>query len=332
MSYLVQPSRDGLYDRFFHDPVAQTDPEVAAAIADELAREQDHIELIASENIVSRAVLEAQGSVMTNKYAEGLPGRRYYGGCEYVDVAEELAIEAGRDPARHVARRRRPSHSRRRSVDLRQVAQRRTVRRQARRRADRLRRGGAPRHGASAEDHRRRRLGLSADHRLRPLPDDCRSRRFLFHGRHGALRRAGGRGDLSEPVPACPRGDDDDAQDAARAARRHDPQPGPGAGQEVQRRGVPRPAGRPADARHRCQGGGLRRGAAPGVQGLRRNCGGERQGSRRHPEGPRPRHRLRRHRLAPDAGRPAAEGADRQGGRGEPRAGAADLQQERHPV
>ena len=93
MSYLVQPSRDGLYDRFFHDPVAQTDPEVAAAIAGELAREQDHIELIASENIVSRAVLEAQGSVMTNKYAEGLPGRRYYGGCEYVDVAEELAIE-----------------------------------------------------------------------------------------------------------------------------------------------------------------------------------------------------------------------------------------------
>jgi glycine hydroxymethyltransferase len=73
--------------------LAETDPEVATAIGQELQREQDHIELIASENIVSRAVLEAQGSVMTNKYAEGYPGRRYYGGCEFVDIAEALAIE-----------------------------------------------------------------------------------------------------------------------------------------------------------------------------------------------------------------------------------------------
>jgi glycine hydroxymethyltransferase len=80
-------------DRFFAAPLAETDPEIAAAIRDELVRQQDGIELIASENIVSRAVLEAQGSVMTNKYAEGYPGRRYYGGCEYVDVAETLAID-----------------------------------------------------------------------------------------------------------------------------------------------------------------------------------------------------------------------------------------------
>ncbi|HEY4266526.1 MAG TPA: serine hydroxymethyltransferase [Micropepsaceae bacterium] len=73
--------------------MAATDPEVASAIAKELKRQQDKIELIASENIVSRAVLEAQGSVLTNKYAEGYPGRRYYGGCEYVDIAETLAIE-----------------------------------------------------------------------------------------------------------------------------------------------------------------------------------------------------------------------------------------------
>jgi glycine hydroxymethyltransferase len=73
--------------------VAETDPELAGAIAKELRRQQDKIELIASENIVSRAVLEAQGSVLTNKYAEGYPGRRYYGGCEYVDIAETLAIE-----------------------------------------------------------------------------------------------------------------------------------------------------------------------------------------------------------------------------------------------
>jgi len=70
-----------------------SDPEVAAAIAGELLREQTQIELIASENIVSDAVLEAQGSVLTNKYAEGYPGRRYYGGCEFVDIAEQLAID-----------------------------------------------------------------------------------------------------------------------------------------------------------------------------------------------------------------------------------------------
>ncbi len=80
-------------DRFFAAPLAETDPELAAAIGAELHRQQDGIELIASENIVSAAVLEAQGSVLTNKYAEGYPGRRYYGGCVYVDVAETLAID-----------------------------------------------------------------------------------------------------------------------------------------------------------------------------------------------------------------------------------------------
>ncbi len=79
--------------RFFSAPLSDTDPELAAAIDAELHRQQDGIELIASENIVSAAVLEAQGSVLTNKYAEGYPGRRYYGGCGFVDVAERLAIE-----------------------------------------------------------------------------------------------------------------------------------------------------------------------------------------------------------------------------------------------
>ena len=78
---------------FFSAPLAAADPEIARAIELELGRQRDEIELIASENIVSRAVLEAQGSVMTNKYAEGYPGRRYYGGCQYVDIAENLAIE-----------------------------------------------------------------------------------------------------------------------------------------------------------------------------------------------------------------------------------------------
>src|SRR5215467_7786426 len=78
---------------FFSRGLAEADPEIARAVRDELVRQQNKIELIASENIVSRAVLEAQGSVLTNKYAEGYPGKRYYGGCEYVDVAEQLAID-----------------------------------------------------------------------------------------------------------------------------------------------------------------------------------------------------------------------------------------------
>jgi glycine hydroxymethyltransferase len=78
---------------FFTATLAQSDPEIADAIVKELGRQQHEIELIASENIVSKAVLEAQGSVMTNKYAEGYPGKRYYGGCEFVDIAETLAIE-----------------------------------------------------------------------------------------------------------------------------------------------------------------------------------------------------------------------------------------------
>jgi glycine hydroxymethyltransferase len=77
----------------FTTSLQQSDPEIAEAVRRELGRQRDEIELIASENIVSRAVLEAQGSVLTNKYAEGLPGKRYYGGCQFVDIAERLAIE-----------------------------------------------------------------------------------------------------------------------------------------------------------------------------------------------------------------------------------------------
>jgi glycine hydroxymethyltransferase len=80
-------------DDLFADDLRRVDPEIFGAIAQELGRQRDEIELIASENIVSKAVLEAQGSVLTNKYAEGYPGKRYYGGCQFVDVAESLAIE-----------------------------------------------------------------------------------------------------------------------------------------------------------------------------------------------------------------------------------------------
>ena len=85
--------RGCLVDGFFSDTLFDADPEIAAAIGHERDRQRFQIELIASENIVSRAVLEAQGSVLTNKYAEGYPGRRYYGGCEFVDIAETLAID-----------------------------------------------------------------------------------------------------------------------------------------------------------------------------------------------------------------------------------------------
>src|SRR6476619_3235179 len=74
-------------------PISSFDPELARALSAERQRQEDHIELIASENYASPRVLEAQGSVLTNKYAEGYPGKRYYGGCEYVDIAEQLAID-----------------------------------------------------------------------------------------------------------------------------------------------------------------------------------------------------------------------------------------------
>ena len=89
-----RPSMPTPLDRtFFHQTLAEADPEVARAVAAEGERQESGLELIASENFVSAAVLEAAGSVLTNKYAEGYPGKRYYGGCEYVDVVETLAIE-----------------------------------------------------------------------------------------------------------------------------------------------------------------------------------------------------------------------------------------------
>ncbi len=89
----TQPSATSPMDGFWNDDLATADPEIAGAIRSELKRQQDKIELIASENIASKAVLEATGSVFTNKYAEGYPGKRYYGGCDYADVVETLAID-----------------------------------------------------------------------------------------------------------------------------------------------------------------------------------------------------------------------------------------------
>src|SRR6187455_676005 len=93
MSATSNPRPAGEIEALFSAPLGDVDPDIADVIGKELGRQRDEIELIASENIVSRAVLEAQGSVLTNKYAEGLPGKRYYGGCQFVDIAERLAIE-----------------------------------------------------------------------------------------------------------------------------------------------------------------------------------------------------------------------------------------------
>jgi len=81
------------FQAFFDNDLSKNDPDLYNSIKLELERQQQHIELIASENIVSKAVLDAQGSIMTNKYAEGYPSKRYYGGCEFVDKAEDLALK-----------------------------------------------------------------------------------------------------------------------------------------------------------------------------------------------------------------------------------------------
>ena len=159
---------------------------------------------------------------------------------------------------------------------------------------------------AQAEDHHRRRLGLSAHHRLPRLPRDRRRGRRLSVRRHGAFRGPRRRRRASLAIPACACRHHHHAQDLARAARRRDPDQRRGDRQEDQFRGVPRPAGRAADACDRGQGGGVRRGAAAVIQGLCEERGRERQGAGGNAEVARLRHRVGRHRHASDAGRSAA--------------------------
>ena len=200
--------------RFFSAPLAETDPELADALRAELVRQQDGIELIASENIVSAAVLEAQGSVLTNKYAEGYPGRRYYGGCAEVERAEtpghrarqqalrlllrqraaafRRAGQPGRvprpPPARrhhpgHEPGRRRPPHPRRRAQPLRQVVPRRCNMASAARTACSTTRSWS---GWRARSKPKLIIAggsrLSAHHRLRPHPPGRGRGRRHLHG------------------------------------------------------------------------------------------------------------------------------------------------------
>ena len=312
----IEAAQPHMSNSFFSAGLADADPDIARAIDLELGRQRDEIELIASENIVSRAVLEAQGSVMTNKYAEGYPGRRYYGGCQFVDVAENLAIErACRLFDCRFANVQPNSGSQANQAVFMALLQP----------GDTfmgldLAAGGHLTHGSPvnmsgkwfkvvsygvrqddqrldmdeverlAHEHKPKLIiaGGSAYARalgFRQVPRDRRRGRRLLHGRHGAFRRARGGRRASLAVSARPRRDHDDAQDAARPARRHDPHQRRGHRQEDQLGGLPGPAGRAADARHRRQGGRLRRGAAARVQALCPCRRRERQGARRDRRG-----------------------------------------------
>ena len=279
---LTDASSASAADGFFTAGLAETDPEIADAIGKELGRQRDEIELIASENIVSRAVLEAQGSVLTNKYAEGYPGRRYYGGCQFVDIAERLAIERATKLFGCAFANVQP-HSGAQANEAVFMALMKP--------GDtfmglNLAAGGHLTHGSPAnmsgkwftavpygvrrddnridfdeverlaKEHRPKLIvaGGSAYPRIDrfpPLPRDRGCGRRLSDGRHGAFRRLGrGRG-APEPIPACSRGDLDHAQDPARSARRLRPHQRRGLGEEDQLRRLPRTARRASDARHR---------------------------------------------------------------------------------
>ncbi len=335
--------------RFFTAPLAETDPELAAAIGAEQQRQQDGIELIASENIVSAAVLEAQGSVLTNKYAEGYPGRRYYGGCVYVDVAERLAIERACKLFDCSFANVQPHSGAQanQAVFLALLSPGDTILGMSLAAGGHLTHGAAPnlsgkwfravQYGVRREDGlldydeleqlaraERPKLIIAGGSAYPRFIDFARIRRvadevgayFMVDMAHFAGLVAAGL--FPSPLPHAhvvtttthktlrgPRGGMVLSNDA-------------GHRQEDQQRGVPRPAGRPADARHRRQGRRLRRGAASRIprlpEGRRRQC----QRARRDPGEARPRHRHRRHRQPPAAGRSAPQASHRQGRRGQP--------------
>jgi glycine hydroxymethyltransferase len=233
-----------MYDR--NILIEQTDPELFKAIQLENARQEHHIELIASENYASPAVMAAQGTQLTNKYAEGYPGKRYYGGCEYVDIAEQLAIDRvkqifGADCANvqpHCGA------SANEAVFLAFLKPGDTIMGMS------LAEGGHLTHGmplnmsgkwfnvvsygldaqeaidyeamerkareCQAQAHHRRRLGLQPAHRLRTLCQGGQGCRRHLHGRHGPLRRPDRRGRLPQPRAARRRGDLHHPQEPAR--------------------------------------------------------------------------------------------------------------------
>ena len=220
---LLRPVSADLPPDFFNRPLAEVDPEIAEVLALELERQQRTLEMIASENFAPVAVLECQGSVLTNKYAEGYPGKRYYGGCEYVDIAEQLAIDRAKAlfGAEHanvqphagaqantavyhallqpgdtlmgleLAHGGHLTHGMKINVSgrLYDIVAYHVDRETSLIDMDEVAAAGR---GAPAEDDRRRLVGLSAPARLPALPGDRRLGRRLPVRRHGPLRRPGG--------------------------------------------------------------------------------------------------------------------------------------------
>ena len=329
-------------ERFFAASLAEADPELAASIGQELGRQQDGIELIASENIVSRAVLEAQGSVLTNKYAEGYPGRRYYGGCEYVDVAETLAIERAKQlfgcgfanvqphsrrpgqpggvpgaaaAGRHLhgprPRRRRPPDPRLDAPTCRASGSSRCPIRCG------ARTSGStwPRSARIALENKPKLIiaGGSAYARIidfAALPRDRRRGRRLVHGGHGPLRRPGRRRRASRrPFPHA----------HVVTTTTHKTLRGPRGGmiltndedlaKKINRAVFPGLQGGPLMHVIAAKAVAFGEALKPEFKAYARAVVRERHGAGRGAEGAGPRHRHRRHRQPPDAGRPAAEEA-----------------------
>ena len=290
-----------------HDSIAEFDPELGRAMAAEKRRQDDHVELIASENYASPRVLEAQGSVLTNKYAEGYPGKRYYGGCEYVDIAERLAIDRAKQLFQCGYANVQP-HS---GSQANQAVYMATLNPGDTFLGMSLADGGHLTHGSpvnfSGKLYKVISYGLDADevidyaqmerlaHTHKPklivagasaysLVIDWkrfragrRQRRCPAHGGHGPLCGPGGSRAVSEPDRARPFHHQHHAQDLARPPRRADPVER-GAREAAQRVDLSGRAGWPADACDRRQGRLLQRSHERGVQALPADGDGERPG------------------------------------------------------
>ena len=349
---------------FFSASLAAADPEIARAVELELGRQRDEIELIASENIVSRAVLEAQGSVMTNKYAEGYPGKRYYGGCQFVDIAETLAIQRACQlfDCKFANVQPNSGSQANQAVFLALLKPGDTFM------GLDLAAGGHLTHGSPVNlsgkwfhcvsygvDRETQRIDmdevakLAREHkpklivaggsayarhwdfaRFREIADEVGAY-FLCDIAHFAGLVAGGA--HPSPFPHAHVVTTTTHKDVARPARRHGADQRRGHRQEDQFRCVSRPSGRPADACDRRQGGGVPRGADAGIPKLRQGlwfANAKAMAERILAGG---------YKLVTagtdnqsDARGPDPEEAHRQGGRGGFGAGAHHLQQERHPV
>ena len=278
--------------------LSEFDPELSAAMDDESRRQEEHVELIASENYASPRVMEAQGSVLTNKYAEGYPGKRYYGGCEYVDVAEQLAIDRAKQlfNADYANVQPHSGSQANAAVFFALLNPGDTILGMS------LSDGGHLTHGspvnfsgklfnahqygvnpdtgeldyeqvqALADEHKPQMIiaGFSAHSRSTRLGTFSRNSgqlRRVFRSGHGACRRAGGDRPLSVTFAVCRCRNVHHAQDAARPTRRHHPGEGERRiNEEVQLAGLPRYAGRSAYACDCCQGSRVPGSTGSGVQ------------------------------------------------------------------